>query len=434
MRPALHLCAPKNWINDPIGFIYYQGNYHLFYQYFPYGCSWGTMHWRHAISTDLAHWQDLGIALYPSKEYDQNGCFSGSTIEVNQKMYIYYTSVKYLNPNPENIHVTIDDAFLASQSMLISEDGFTFDNNKKTCIIPAFKEGEVGHPTHTRDPKVWRYKNTYYMVLASKYLDEKKQYQGQLLFYTSDDGTKWKYQNNYRKITLGDMWECPDIFSVGDQQLLIMSPERTMQDGIHYPSHARITTCRFDHDTCDLTITKELQYLDYGLDIYAPQTTIDEFGNRIVVGWMRMPKQDEENWIGLISYPRVISYKDQTIYTNIHPYIDQLFTKKTTIFDPSKPCKITTTLHKGDSIVIGGYKIWYDTCLRVDRKEVFDISYPGGTNFQTPDIDSCKLAIFYDQHCIEIYVNDGLYVVSNIIYHPTNHLIASTEYQQFIEE
>ena len=96
-------------------------NKHLFYQYFPYGCTWGTMHWRHAMSDDLVHWEDLGIALYPSKPYDQNGCFSGSSIEVNKQLYIYYTSVQYTKAHPQNIHITASgNEFLASQSMIIS--------------------------------------------------------------------------------------------------------------------------------------------------------------------------------------------------------------------------------------------------------------------------------------------------------------------------
>ena len=152
MHPKYHLAPIKNWCNDPVGFIYYQGQYHLFYQYFPYGCTWGTMHWRHAVSLDLIHWKDLDIALYPSKKYDANGCFSGSSLEVDGKMYIYYTSIQYTKPDPENIHQNVSgDDFLASQSMLVSHDGFEFDNvNDKHLIIPVFKDKDIGHPTHTR--------------------------------------------------------------------------------------------------------------------------------------------------------------------------------------------------------------------------------------------------------------------------------------------
>ena len=80
-RQTLHLKAPDNWINDPNGFIYYKGYYHLFYQYFPYEPRWGTMHWGHAVSRDLVTWEHKGLALYPTTRADQNGCFSGSAIE-----------------------------------------------------------------------------------------------------------------------------------------------------------------------------------------------------------------------------------------------------------------------------------------------------------------------------------------------------------------
>ena len=100
----IHLKAPGNWINDPNGFIYYKGMYHLFYQYFPYAPQWGTMHWGHAVSKDLTNWEHCGIALFPTKYEDQNGCFSGSAVEKNGKLYLYYTGVHYDKINPENIH------------------------------------------------------------------------------------------------------------------------------------------------------------------------------------------------------------------------------------------------------------------------------------------------------------------------------------------
>ena len=77
MRPLLHFTAQKNWINDPNGIIYYNGTYHIFYQHFPYECHWGTMHWGHATTNDFIHFTHHPIALYPSKVYDQSGCFSG---------------------------------------------------------------------------------------------------------------------------------------------------------------------------------------------------------------------------------------------------------------------------------------------------------------------------------------------------------------------
>ena len=131
----LHLKAPDNWVNDPNGFIYYKGYYHLFYQYFPYGPRWGTMHWGHAVSRDLVNWEHKGLALYPSRREDQNGCFSGSAVEYQGKLYLAYTGVRYEAVNPEDPHTCLEDQFESAQLMISSEDGFHFDNQKDKEVI-----------------------------------------------------------------------------------------------------------------------------------------------------------------------------------------------------------------------------------------------------------------------------------------------------------
>ena len=138
MKNILHLKAPGNWINDPNGFIYYQGRYHLFYQCFPYAPVWGTMHWGHAVSEDLVHWEHLDIAVFPTKRYDSNGVFSGSALEKDGRLYLYYSAVRYLEEEEEYIHIPVQDVYETSQAMVVSEDGFQFDNwNGKRQIIPV---------------------------------------------------------------------------------------------------------------------------------------------------------------------------------------------------------------------------------------------------------------------------------------------------------
>ena len=153
LHDFLHLKAPGHWINDPNGFIYYKGLYHLFYQHFPYLPRWGTMHWGHAVSDDLVHWEHRGIALYPSKAYDRNGVFSGSAVEVDGALYLYYTAIRYDEENPDNIHRALDNRFKASQALVISPDGVTFDNlDAKRQVLPVPAAPEAGDPQNTRDP------------------------------------------------------------------------------------------------------------------------------------------------------------------------------------------------------------------------------------------------------------------------------------------
>ena len=221
MENILHLKAPGDWINDPNGFIYYKGKYHLFYQYFPCAPVWGTMHWGHAVSDDLVHWKHLGIALFPTKSYDRNGVFSGSALEIDGRMNLYYTAVRYQKENPENTNVIVDGLCEQSQAMISSDDGLSFDNfNGKRQIIPPVTDLNIGHPYECRDPKVWKEQGRFYMCLASTYKKET----GVLLIYTSEDGKEWTYLNRLQDKQLGTILECPDVFEIDGRHVLISSP------------------------------------------------------------------------------------------------------------------------------------------------------------------------------------------------------------------
>ena len=93
-RPDFHLSVRTGWMNDPNGFSYYKGRYHMFYQYYPYETKWGPMHWGHAVSSDLLHWDYLPAALAPDEAYDRDGCFSGSAVELpDGRQLLMYTGV-----------------------------------------------------------------------------------------------------------------------------------------------------------------------------------------------------------------------------------------------------------------------------------------------------------------------------------------------------
>ena len=179
----IHLKSPSNWINDPNGFIYYKGKYHLFYQHFPYAPVWGRMHWGHAVSDDLVTWEHKGIALYPTKKNDRSGCFSGSAVEHDGKMHIFYTGINYREEDPENINCALNYGFIASQMKIVSQDGYTFDNfNAKTTIINPLRDSTSGSESDTRDPKVWRGSDAWYMIVGSTYDNN-----GRFLFFKSED-------------------------------------------------------------------------------------------------------------------------------------------------------------------------------------------------------------------------------------------------------
>ena len=423
-RPKIHLTAPKNWINDPNGFIYYNGEYHLYYQYFPYECKWGTMHWGHATSKDLLMWEHYPIALYPTKEYDQNGCFSGTAMIENDELHLYYTGIKYDKFREGNIHAPYDNySFEASQAKIVSKDGYTFNNYEdKKLIIPPILDESLGHRTHTRDPKVWKYKDRYSMALGSKFKQEgNDKFTGEVLFYTSNDGEQWTYKNRCYDDTIGDMWECPDLFKVDGNYLLVMSPENIISDDINYTNNSVYSIVDFDEENCDMKLINKQKFLDEGLDLYAPQTTLDEFGNRVLIGWMRMPLTFEgEEWIGMMSLPRVINIRDNEVYFSVPEYIDKLFNKEVKLseFDINEVYKLDVTLNKDSILNIGGYKISIiDDSIVADRTEVFPDIKRKGRVFKSSKLNErYDLSIYIDNGIIEMFINDGKYVISNIVY------------------
>ena len=94
-QPRFHVTGGIGWINDPNGFAPYKGEYHLFFQYYPYDTKWGPMHWGHVKTRDFIHWERLPAALAPDTEYDRNGCFSGGAVELpDGRHLLMYTGVR----------------------------------------------------------------------------------------------------------------------------------------------------------------------------------------------------------------------------------------------------------------------------------------------------------------------------------------------------
>ena len=420
-------------MNDPNGFIYYQGNYHLVYQYFPYAPVWGTMHWGHAVSNDLIHWRHLDIAVFPTKQYDRNGAFSGSAIEKDGRMCLYYSAVRYLETDAENIHQAVDGNYETSQAMLVSEDGFHFDNwNGKKQVIPVSRDERVADAMHTRDPKVWTDNGTYYMLLGSTCRGET----GRAVFYKSQDGENWQYAAQYRNKKFGRILECPDLFRLEDAYVFIGSAMYVGEPEHGYEHHAIAALAEFDSRTCGLEVSSEIQYVDYGMDLYAPQSNVDRDGRRVMIGWMRMPEAVEEEgkrpWNGMMCLPRVVEAAHGHIYFRVHPEADRFFSGKrqdTGCIDAGVPCRIRAVLSEGRSLDVGGYRIQVeDGYVKTDRSRVFHGIKGYATKCSTPKrLEDFRLDIFVEPNLVEVFINDGEYVISNVVYGLGNRIDGEVE-------
>ena len=208
-RQRFHLQPPVGWLNDPNGLCVYSGQYHAFFQYGPFDVNGGVKHWGHAVSTDLLHWEQLPVMLYPDEPFDCHGAYSGSALVEDGTMYLYYTgNVKH----PGNFDY-IKEGRGHNVCLAVSKDGVTLDS--KQCLLTN-RDYPAGLTCHVRDPKVFAYEGRYYMVLGARTLEDK----GEVLVLESTDKLRWTHINTLTTPEpFGYMWECPDLFCLDGQWL-----------------------------------------------------------------------------------------------------------------------------------------------------------------------------------------------------------------------
>lgn len=321
MRQTYHFMPETGWLNDPNGLIYFRGKYHFFYQYNPYDGFWSCMHWGHAISDDMLHWEYLPLALAPSETYDNHpkgGCFSGSAIEHDGKLFLMYTGT-----------ANNGNGFEQSQCIAYSEDGIHFEKYEGNPVITA-PEGIPGD--YFRDPKLWKHEDTYYVICGAN-----RDGMAQALLYKSQDMFHWDYVNVLAESRgeWGYMWECPDFYPVGDKYVLMFSPMGGKERTSVY------LVGDFDYDTGKF-YTNVSGEIDWGFDYYAPQSFLAPDGRRIIVGWANawdwMPFWKDwgptylEGWCGFFNIPREVELcEDNTLrFRPIHE-LEVLQKKKTEI-------------------------------------------------------------------------------------------------------
>ncbi len=290
-RPQFHFSPPKQWMNDPNGMVFYDGEYHLFYQHYPDSNVWGPMHWGHAVSPDLVHWENLPVALYP----DTLGyIFSGSAV-------VDWNNTSGLGEGDEPPLIAIfthhDPEGEQAGSETYQYQSIAYSNDRGRSWTKYEGNPVVKNPgiRDFRDPKVFWHEDSeqWVMIFAAK--DRVRLYNSPNLIdwaYASEFGAEW---GNH-----GGVWECPDLFELpvegtGESRwvmLLSINP-----GGPNGGSATQYFIGNFDGQTFTLDDTfaeaisesESARWLDYGRDNYAGVTWSDvpeEDGRRIFIGWM----------------------------------------------------------------------------------------------------------------------------------------------------
>jgi len=326
-RPQFHLLPAANWMNDPNGPIYWKGRYHMFFQYNPNAAVWGDMHWAHAISPDMVHWKHLPVALAPTPGGpDADGCFSGTAVVRNGVVTFLYTGVAKASSEEATLRDGHNN-FKETQCYATSTDPELRTWTKRpTPVIATPPHGM--QVTGFRDPAPWRepalYPDGWLMAVGSG--EQKKG--GAVLLYKSADLQNWEYLHIVaagsakdgdatNPVDSGDMWECPDLFPLGNKHVLI------------YSTQGKVFWKVGELDPKELLFHEQQNgLLDYG-SFYAPKTQLDKHGNRILWGWIPETRPVAEysasGWAGLMSLPRVLTVgNDGRLRIAVSPEVEKL--------------------------------------------------------------------------------------------------------------
>ena len=299
-EPAFHITGERGWINDPNGLIYFNGQYHAFYQHNPYDTKWGPMHWGHVVSDDLTNWKYLPIALTPGDDCDKNGCFSGSAILHDGKLWLMYTGF---------IENQGGDSIRQIQCLAESADGITF---KKHGVVIGENDLPEGYaPQDFRDPKVWHHDDLFWCIVAARRIDGR----GRILLFKSKDLFNWEFVSDLLGTdSAGTMIECPD-YNEEHGYLLFCEQFQPSENGKHLNVHTcRFCTGKIDYSTGSF-IENSRDIVDYGFDMYAPQTFV---GKPIIMGWLNMwdrnVPSEKYGFSGMLTLPRRVCIKDGRLY------------------------------------------------------------------------------------------------------------------------
>lgn len=469
-RPSYHFTARVGWLNDPNGFSYYGGKYHLFYQYHPYSTNWGPMHWGHAVSSDLITWKYLPAALAPDMDYDRSGCFSGSAVTMpNGKQMLIYTGCSD-DPSDEK-------GRWIQQQCVAFGDGTDYEKYEDNPVITVddLPDGAGGH--EFRDPYIWMSGSGRYRAIVAN-ANHKNGGTTQMCLYKSDDGLHWRRESIVFEDSLktGIMWECPNFFRIGSHYILMACPmdmeaeEEEAEGSIRFPkgNNECYMTGLFDEYTGQFEPQTSgdfnpLYYpVDLGLDFYAAQVLNAPDGRKIMIAWMQDPENankphPDKKIYGQLTLPRELYMKQGKLcqkpvkeiadhrgecksYNNViidseEKSIEGISGRVADISIRLKPESITTDEE--------AHELPYDRFnmkFAADNKEVFTLfsydphrstvtidrtrSVPGRetTGRRTSKIrnrgGSIDLRILLDKWSAEIFINDGEQVITTTLETP----------------
>ena len=430
-RQSYHIQPVTGLLNDPNGFLHYNGEWHLFYQWFPLGPVHGLKHWYHVSSKDLVTWNNRGLAVAPDRWYDNKGAYSGSALLTDGKLYLYYTG-NHRNDNWERIPYTcLAELFEGSWRI-------------KKWDEPLFGPAE-GYTEHQRDPKIIKLKENRYVIVLGAQNDAK---QGRAIVYESDNPTSnWHFKGEINVpgfMDFGDMWECPSVQHISGYDVLMFCPQHiTLKYRGQSQNHNGYLIGSMDWDNLVFQPIGQFHELDFGFDSYAAECAARKrtWAETNMIAWMGIPDAeyptDDEGWSGCMTLPRTLRVRNRRL---IQEPLQELTQLRIDEADPAMgflpdACEMNVFNQEEDLDIAlftkkdhtGGIKIYFNSksrILTVDRSGMDRLFNTDDGNIRTRKLENPldHLRIYIDHSSVEIFVNNGDAVFTSRVFpHYTEH-------------
>jgi beta-fructofuranosidase len=411
-RPGHHISAPRNWLNDPNGPVWWDGAYHLFHQYNPDAPRWGRPHWGHVVSRDLVRWEHRGVALAPSRRGpDRDGCWSGCVRVIAGTPTAFYTGVS--GPSPRQ---RVEAVCRATSSGPL--DDWEKDD------VPLIAGPPSRHPVAAhRDPFVFRARDRWWMLLGTSLEDVLGGLVGAVIAYASDDLDRWKYAGEFLRASPADpvtgggvLWECPQLARFPQGDLLIVS--------IHDPARQppMLHPVWFLGEVTDSGFVVETSgRLDLGDLLYAPALLPQDDRPPLLWGWVRElgPERalEAEPFAGALSLAREVHLREGRVELIPAPELVRL-RRRTVVMDgtvipsvrpweveaPAARWELELTCEGQVSVLLRGPAGELLQHIETDPGRVLGLGGRGRSSRSRDPDGLVDLRILVDQDIIESYV------------------------------
>ena len=435
-RPVYHFAPQWGWMNDPNGMVYKDGEYHLFYQYNPYGSRWGNMNWGHAISRDLVSWEHMPVAISPD---GLGTIFSGSAV-------VDKDNTAGFGANAIVAFYTQASARQMQSIAYSTDNGRTF---KKYAGNPVL----TGDVADFRDPKVSWHEGTHKWILTLAVGQE-------IRFYSSPNLKDWTYESNFGEGqgNHGGVWECPDLFELpvaGTSQKKWVLIVNINPGGPFGGSATQYFVGSFDGHKFVNESPKATKWMDFGKDHYATVTWSNAPQNRVIaLAWMsnwqyanevptmqyrssnsvprdlRLFVKDGETYLQSAPSPELLALRKNKVMSKSFS-VGKAYTIDQLMSDNKGTYEITMTVRQKKQGNLSmrlmneqGEEIEYSldmakrelTCIR-DKSGVAGFS----KDFITPTVTQVdggdlQLRFLVDRSSVEAFVNDGRFVMTNLVF------------------